>query len=486
MATQTGGVPPHFIVIVPGYMGSKLRDKTTGEIVWVDFSTIPKNPRHWNAWVDRLLEAMVYPNDNLEPAGIVDEVVIVSPWAKQEQYGRLIVALENMGYRSDPALHAEDELNVYAFSYDWRQDNRISARELGQAIERWRAYHPGAQAWLMGHSNGGIVSRWYIEKEGGKEHVGKLFLFGSPWDGAPKSLRMLFSGVETLFRKRFSPFNFTERSRDLIRSFPSCYQLVPVRNHFLRDLDNKHVDPFSDTGWLSTDQERKFLMDGRRFNEELGTTLSVETLCFFGRKLPTTAFGLVRFAAGRRWTDIEWKDTEAGDGTIPVWSAVHPEAHEKLPFVVGHGDIYVNDSVLEKVEWELLGMSETLERAALVTEFLDIMFEPDSDTYSPGDAIDLWATVHGVQPDSSPISNALVQVQLVWRQPLPGDPEVEPPQGLPGTRLWESASTSGRYEGSLTAPETDGYYELRASVAALGQPPVMLQELIAVEAMPEE
>jgi hypothetical protein len=32
----------------------------------------------------------------------------------------------------------------------------------------------------------------------------------------------------------------------------------------------------------------------------------------------------------------------------------------------------------------------------------------------------------------------------------------------------------------------EGYYELRAAVAALGEPTIMLQELITVEAMPEE
>jgi len=485
MAAQSSAVPPHFIVVVPGYMGSKLRDKTTGEIVWIDFSTVPKNPARWDGWVDNLLEKMTYPNDNLEPAGIVEEVVIVSPWAKQEQYGRLLDALGNMGYRADPAKYAEEDLNVYAFSYDWRQDNRISARELGEAIERWSTFHPGAKPWLMGHSNGGIVSRWYIEKEGGKDRVGKLFLFGSPWDGAPKALRMLFRGVEMLFRARFNPFGFTERSRDLVRSFPSAYQLVPVHNPFLRDHDNLQIDPFGDAGWLSTEEQRHLLMEGKRFNEELGTTLSVPTFCFFGRKKPTQGYGLVRFAAGHAWSEIEWGETDAGDGTVPTWSAVHPEADEKLPFVVGHGDIYVNPSVLEKLEWELMGRYELKERAALATDRLNIMFEPGRDVYQPGQTISLWATVQGNDPAAAPVSGAQIQVQLVWRQVLPGAAEREAPQGLPDTRLWESTSAPGRYEGSLAAPSSEGYYQLQCVIAAAGEPALMLQELITVEAMEE-
>jgi hypothetical protein len=136
MSDQSSQVPPHFVVLVPGYLGSKLRDKRSGEIVWVDFSSIPLNPLRWDDWVDNLFEKMAYPNDNLEPAGIMDELIFVPPWAKQEHYGRLIEALEDMGY--------VEGQNLYSFPYDWRQDNRISARQLGEAINTWQVDHPGA------------------------------------------------------------------------------------------------------------------------------------------------------------------------------------------------------------------------------------------------------------------------------------------------------------------------------------------------------
>ena len=83
------GAPKHFIVIVPGYMGSKLRDKKTKELVWVDFGSIPPNPLKWKGWIDRMFEKMVYPSD-LEPAGIVEEILFLPPWIKAEHYGRLI------------------------------------------------------------------------------------------------------------------------------------------------------------------------------------------------------------------------------------------------------------------------------------------------------------------------------------------------------------------------------------------------------------
>ncbi len=479
---MANGAPPHFIVIVPGYMGSKLRDKSSGQIVWVDFSSIPLNPWQWDDWLDQLFQTMAYPNEALEPAGIMDQVIFVPPWAKQEHYSRLVTALEGIGYRADPAKYAERDLEVYSFAYDWRQDNRLTARQLGEAIDRWRSYHPGAQAWIIGHSNGGIVARWYIEREGGQARVGRLFLLGSPWDGAPKAMNVMFNGLSTLFRARFNPFGIAERSRAVIRSFPSFYQIIPWRNPFLRDPDNEAIDLYSDLRWLDSERERELLLDGRRFNQELGNDISVETLCFFGRKLPTTTLGVVHIGPGGRWTGIDWQATEAGDGTVPERSAIHPHAQAKLPFVASHGDLYVNPAVLEFLQWELVDRYQAGERATLTTSNLTIMFEPDRDVYHPGEPIHLRATVHRNPPDASPVSTARIAAQLAWREALPGAGQVTPPQNLPKVPLWESEAAPGNYEGSLAAPPLEGYYRLVVTVLAEGEAGVQLEELVAVEA----
>lgn len=476
MSTQNNQVPPHFIVFVPGYLGSKLRDKNTKELVWVDFASILFNPLKWSDWVDNVFSKMVYPNDNLEPAGIMDELIFVPPWAKQEHYGRLIETLETVGY--------QEGIDLYTFAYDWRQDNRSSAQQLGQAIEQWRVNHPGAKVWIIAHSNGGVVARWYIEKEGGKEYVDRLFLMGSPWDGTPKAMVILFTGFETFFRKRFDLFNITQRSRDLFRTFPSIYQLIPSYDPFLRGLNNEAVDPFTSLGWLKNDREKAMLEDGKKFNQDLGTTLSVETLCFFGRKTPTTTYGVVRFAAGDRWDSIAWTATEAGDGTISERSAVHPQAKQKLPFAVSHGDIYVTPAVLEFLQWELVDKYRQTERAVLVTERLTIVFEPEKDVYEPGEIIHLSATIQ--EQNGQPVSGAQLEVQLRWRQPLPGQ-TATPQLNLSKTRLWESDETPGRYDSDdedFIAPETEGYYTLKATVQVVGEPTVTLDELIIVEAMP--
>ena len=52
--------------------------------------------------------------------------MFMSPWARQEQYSRLLEALEGMGYNFDLTL-PEVQRNAYTFDYDWRQDIRIWA-----------------------------------------------------------------------------------------------------------------------------------------------------------------------------------------------------------------------------------------------------------------------------------------------------------------------------------------------------------------------
>ncbi len=476
--------PPHFIVFVPGYMGSRLRNRRTGELVWLDIPGLLRNPFDIPGALERMFDQMRYPNDDLIPDGIVDEVLFLPPLFKQEQYGRMLDALARMGYNTSGNPVA-GELAAYTFAYDWRQDNRISARQLGQFIEDLEGQHPDAKAVLIGHSNGGIVSRWYIEKEGGANHVSRLFLMGSPWDGAPKAFQVLQDGLEVFLMGIFNRYDnrLQEKIKSAVLSFPSFYQLIPSANPFLHDANGNMLDPFTDLSWLQNERQRQMLLDGRLFNQQLGTTLSVETLCFFGVKTWTTTGGLVHLNPSGRWSKFDWERTEEGDGTVPMRSAVHPQASQKLPFVASHGDIYIVPPVLEKMEFELLTKYRLGVLAEAETPNLTIHFEPDRDVYQPGEEIHLWATV--AQRDSGePISEALIDIRLELRQPLPNFPQ---PQSdtLPALRLHESEQESGRYEGVMQAPRSSGYYRLVAAVNAPGEAPVPLEELILVEGAPE-
>jgi pimeloyl-ACP methyl ester carboxylesterase len=483
MPTTDVGVPKHFIVIVPGYMGSLLQDSESGETVWLDIPRMLMNPLGIPKAIDRMFEKMTYPNPDIKPAGIINQVLFVPPWAKLEQYGRLLERLRRWGYQLDPQDPAPDDLAAYTFAYDWRQDNRISGEELGRAVENWRDRHNGAKAILIGHSNGGIISRWYIQKCGGAEHVLRLFLMGSPWDGSPKTIKMLESGLEVLGLRRLNLFNFAQRIKDVILSFPSAYQIIPHTNPFLRDQDNRVVDLYADPSWLKNQQHQAYLADALKFNQELGTDLDVDTLCFFGRQKPTVTTGVVTLAGDGSWRDLKWVSTTAGDGTVSEFSAVHPQAHAKLPFTATHGDIYVVDAVLEFLQWELLGKYRGAVRASLATDRYMVVFEPEKDLYEPQEEILVWAQITSLDGKET-VDDADVKATLVFHEPLPGVDPVVSPSEVEEVRLRSSRSVPGRYEARIPAPQVEGYYRLDGWGKIVGEPQINLQELISVENPP--
>ena len=306
---------------------------------------------------------------------------------------------------------------------------------------------------------------------------------GSPWDGAPKILHVLTQGLNVFLLRLFGRWDIQRRTRELILSFPSFYQLIPYQNPFLHDQDNHVLDPFSDLRWLQTQAHKDMALDALRFNQELGLTLSVPTYCFFGVKKPTTTAGIVRQGPGGDWQEIQWLQTGAGDGTVPERSAIHPQALEKLPYSVGHGDIYVAPDVLEKLEYEMSRKFFGGVLATAASDTLQVQFEPEGDVFSPGEVLKVWALVQK-RPDLSPLFGAQIDASLAWRAPLPGLPDVAP-LDLPEVRLKPSTQAAGRYEGELVAPATQGYYRLLAVVHVPGEPALQLEELILVEAEPE-
>ena len=473
-------VPPHFIVFVPGYMGSKLRDPATGTVYWLDLVDLPRILLTPNG-LDNWLNALKYPNV-LEPFEMLDHILYAPPWIKMEGYAPVIPALEGMGYRANPKQYAEKDLDVYTFPYDWRQDNRLSGHQLGAAIERWSALHPGARPIIIAHSNGGVVARWYIEKEGGKERVARLFLMGSPRDGTPTAMHIVFTGFDALMRQVSDWFALPMRSRDLFRTFPSIYQIIPARDAFLRSTAGDTLDFAADGAhWLGDAQERQLAADGRRFSEELGTGLSVDTVCIFGRKRYTYSAGTVHLDAAGQWSAIDWQVEAVGDGTIPERSAFYPDAHKQLPFAVDHGHLYYDPAVLAQLEWELLGQYENVpERAYVATRQLGINFAPSKDFYLPGEALRMRASVHRAG-DDTPRTDARIRVQVSWLAALPGAPVAAPPE--PVVAELTPAQVPGEYEGSVMAPSAEGYYRLRAVVSVPDVPqPVALEELAAVQA----
>lgn len=209
------------VILLPGITGSVLAD-ARGKEVWS-----PSAGAVWRAVVSRggSIEGL-----ELQPGSdgggviaprLVPDVTIVPGLIKIDGY----TTIENY-------LVAELGLtrgqNYFPFPYDWRLDNRVNARRLErQALDwlrSWRTASGAADARLVliGHSMGGLVSRYFLECLGGWAHTRALVTLGTPHQGSLNAVDFLVNGM----KKGVGPFGLD--LTPLLRSFTSVYQLLPI------------------------------------------------------------------------------------------------------------------------------------------------------------------------------------------------------------------------------------------------------------------
>ena len=314
----------HPVVFVPGFMGSELW--MGKERVWPNVRHLFKNPE-----VYRLPEGAP-----LEARGLLGEVVIVPNLIKLEQYNRLgDYLVEDLGY--------ERGVDLLEFSYDWRRDVRLAARQLAEAIDQWKVSPPVT---VIAHSLGTLVSRYYVERLGGKSKVGRLVLIGGPHQGVPKAATSLLLGPDLL------PFGLMgERLRQVIATFPSSYQILPT---YLcaTDQNGQKFNILEDETWLSQEQ-RPLLRNAYEFRRELGARSSVPTVSIFGYGLKTITNLRMHRSLQGSWEKLNFDLTPGGDGTIPENSAVL-SGSEIHPVQQYHGSLYVDKDVKMRLKLELM------------------------------------------------------------------------------------------------------------------------------------
>lgn len=311
------------VVFVPGLMGSEL---------WLGSERLWPNPKHLisNPEIFRL------PGDpRIEARNIVSDVIIVPNIIKLRQYSALGDYLEKgLGY-----TRGKDLLE---FAYDFRQDIRLAAQHLAESIERWQVIAPIT---IIAHSLGTLVTRYYVERLGGKRFVERIILMGGPHYGAPKSIASILIGPGIL------PLGMgDDRMRDIIATFPSAYQILPIYPCII-DQDGTYIDALKDDSWLP-ERQRPFLSAARSFRHELGYLSSVPSVSIFGYGLKTMLRVKVHRRSDGQWQKVDFVEEIAGDGGVPSGSAVLKES-EIHPVFQEHGSLFVDDDVKMRLKVEL-------------------------------------------------------------------------------------------------------------------------------------
>ena len=201
------------IVLVPGIGGSRL--ERDGKAIY-DLSLRALPSLIWN-WVGGDLAytgGSAKPDDGVVATDLFNNQLIPGYFGVDD-YDGLCNSLK--------AAVGSPSQQFFKFPYDWRASNRWAAEDLDAFIRpklhEWSQGAGGSDAklWLVCHSMGGLVARYFLEHLGGAEITRHLITIATPHRGAPKALNALVNGMG------LGPLDFSK----VIRSFASTYELLP-------------------------------------------------------------------------------------------------------------------------------------------------------------------------------------------------------------------------------------------------------------------
>jgi pimeloyl-ACP methyl ester carboxylesterase len=256
--------------------------------------------------------------------------------------------------------------NFFEFPYDWRRDNRVAARQLATQGRTWLAdwrEHSGAkdaQLILVGHSMGGVVSRYFLECLDGWRDTRVLVTFGTPYRGAPKAVGALANG----FKKKIGPVSLD--LSELLRSFTSGYQLLPIYPSYdsgdgtlvrLSETEVPNLDAAKTAAAKAFHDEIRAAVEAHSDDEEYQRSrYAIRPV--IGIQQPTSQ-SIRPNGDGVELLTSYGGDDQGGDGTVPRVSAVPIELeHEENAMFASerHGSLQNEDGVLVQLKGVLSGL----------------------------------------------------------------------------------------------------------------------------------
>jgi len=291
--------------------------------------------------------------------------VIPGIWTPVEGYAGLVRFLRKPRFElveDRPNAPDTPPGNLVLFAYDWRLSNRWNATLLKERVERsldrWRNSAPqrkAAKVVFVCHSMGGLVARWYLERQGGAEIARALVTLGTPHRGALTALANLVNGVT----KGIGPLKLD--LTQFARSLPSSYQLLP--EYACIQAAGDDLLKTTELTLPQLDQDR--VRAGAEFHRELNEATPFPSLPVVGIGQPTPTTARIVDDGIEPLNTIDEEDL-MGDGTVPRLAAKPLRMSERDSAIRGvadgHGLLPGNRSVLDQLDFQLT-VSDVVYRA---------------------------------------------------------------------------------------------------------------------------
>ncbi len=239
----------------------------------------------------------------------------------EDRFGKLVV--DHCHPDADPVPGA----TVLCVPYDFRRSivdcadhvaRTVSARLTAAGLsERERL----GRVLVIAHSFGGLVARWWLGPGGGGPLCRALLTLGTPHRGAPKALDWLVNGV------RLKGVQLGGAT-DVIRTWPSAYELLPRYEAVLDEATGRHLRPHE---IVAEGFDARAAAAAFAVHQEIETSWGPDrrdgprVTPLIGRFHPT--LDRATMANGRLRVEkrtAEWLrvDDWAGDGTVPAFAAL--------------------------------------------------------------------------------------------------------------------------------------------------------------------
>jgi hypothetical protein len=185
-AAQADDAQRNPIIVIPGVLGTVLRDAQSGRIVWGTFVGTYADPRRADgarlvALPMRRGAPLADLRDEVVPDGVLESVRVslLGLPVEQHAYISILRTLGAGGYRDQDLGEAgaidygRDHFTCFQFAYDWRRDNVENAARLHEFILAKKAYVEAEMKRRYGverevrfdvvaHSMGGLLARYYL------------------------------------------------------------------------------------------------------------------------------------------------------------------------------------------------------------------------------------------------------------------------------------------------------------------------------------
>ena len=383
---------PDVIVLLPGIMGSALRKDR--KVVWGFSGSALGSALFSGGKVLREKLTLALGDDpdvddlgdGITASELVPDLHLLPGVWKIDGYTKVAKTIQDR-------FDVKEGENFFLFAYDWRRDNRVAARKLRRESHDWlknwrtKTNNPDAKLILVGHSMGGLVSRWFLEMLEGWKDTRALITFGTPYRGSLNAVDSLSNGV------RKGPFGMLDLTI-MARSLTSLHQLLPIYPCY-DDGDGKLL--------RVGETDRIPNIDAARAADALAFHRAIEKANEENRKDPAYIAARYRIhpivgtgqdtnqSARRKGNGVEMsrelggRDL-SGDGTVPRVSATPIELSNEgreMFAATQHGSLQNADAVLTQFEGFVTGIA--LDQAAfrgpertIALEVEDLLFDDES------------------------------------------------------------------------------------------------------------